>query len=490
MAKAEPEPARPTEFRDTPIPKSNNRKRGAQPNPVTENSHTFFQSLGNVHKDDWGTRYNLYIYRQEPIIDRTRAGEPKYIMQYAEPISEDRILADHGSGRYKLILNFRKPGADRGDEVDTGYISLLNMNYPPRIAPGEWVDDPRNRTWSWAKKTFPPEAPNPAMLATDPLKALEAVNRIRKDISEEMRPNDTAEERMLMMATILEKLSPRASSADEMMKNIAVLMHELRPPEDKLNAFLLQNYGEMLKEVLKSKEQQPERANGLAVIKEVVTGFKDLIPQVKELIPGLGEGTGAAVGRSRLNSWQEFTVAMGPYLSAVLAPLAQVVASRIQNAPMMPPGASYQLPAPAQGNGAGAGAAAPGTMMPFLQMIANPMVNYAREMAPPDSYDPQECGEDFAAWVHEGFGANPLYNDAIAAARLMGPIGVIAAFKATPLWNDRGPTNSAPSLASLETQLFPFFNAFLNWTPPRPEQIEEDDNEPLVVRTASEAPAA
>jgi hypothetical protein len=474
MAKSEPMSAAEEHDRDTPLPKSNDRPRG-RPTPEqrareAEDSHNFFQTINKVHQDEWGSRYNLYVYRVEPVIDKTRSGEPKYVMCYAEPINEDRILAEHGSGRYKLILNFRKAGNDRGQEVDKGYISLLNMSFPPRIAPGEWVDDPRNKAWAWAKKHFPPD--NEPGTSTDPLKTLELFNKIRRDTAEELKPGESPENRMLTLATVLEKLSPKPHNPDETMKNMASVLAQLRPPEDKLSTFLLEQHTVLMKEFLKAKEAAPERPNAVTVIKELVSGARELIPQFRELVPGIVGGDGA-VSRSRLNGWQELTVALAPHVGPVLSLLVGKMLAPGQ------PGAPPALPA-------APGQPVNGTaMMPFLQMIANPMVNYAREMAPPDNFDPSQTGQDFASWVFEGFGSNPHYAEAIAAARLMGPVGLIAAFRNTPFWNDRGPTNQAPSLAMLEAQLTPFFSSFLSWVPATEEE-EEDSDAPLVLQTASE----
>lgn len=72
----------------------------------------------------------------------------------------------------------------------------------------------------------------------------------------------------------------------------------------------------------------------------------------------------------------------------------------------------------------------------------------------------------------------------------MGPIGIIAAFRSTPLWSDKGPQGNLPSLAELKPKLPAFFTAFLNWTPPEldDETEEQDDTgEPSVVSTYSEA---
>ena len=146
-----------------PEPKSKGRAPKNQP----EGGPTFWQKVAQVAKADWGPRANIYLYRVEPVIDRRRVGSQTYITKYAEPISEDRILADHGSGRYKLMLNFRKPGAEQGDEVDSLYLDLLNLQFPPKIPPGEWVDDPNNKKWAWAKQSMGKDAPQSAEIRPD-----------------------------------------------------------------------------------------------------------------------------------------------------------------------------------------------------------------------------------------------------------------------------------------------------------------------------------
>src|ERR1035437_7585278 len=111
----------------------------AKPNgqPKTPKVPTFIQTMNSVPKGDWGPRANIYLYRVEPVIDRTRSGDSKFVNVYAEPVSEDRVMADYGSGRYKLILNFRKPGAETGDVIDSTYMDILNMKYPPKTPLGK-----------------------------------------------------------------------------------------------------------------------------------------------------------------------------------------------------------------------------------------------------------------------------------------------------------------------------------------------------------------
>src|SRR5208283_4215532 len=95
-----------------------------EPPPVI-NSETgqtvlpFFKRLQKIAKEDWGPRYTLYLYRKEPITDRLRSGDFKYLRVYSEPITEDQIMVEFGSGKYKGTLNCKKPGEELGDEQDS-----------------------------------------------------------------------------------------------------------------------------------------------------------------------------------------------------------------------------------------------------------------------------------------------------------------------------------------------------------------------------------
>ena len=436
---------------------------------------TFWQKVAAVARADWGPRANIYLYRVEPVIDRRRQGSQTYITKYAEPISEDRILADHGSGRYKLMLNFRKPGAEQGDEVDSLYLDLLNLQFPPKIPPGEWVDDPNNKKWAWAKQSFGKDAPQNGT-GSSLVEALDVLNDIQ----------DSTTKRVLSQIQ-----QPQSSTADEFVK-IAKVLDTVRPPQpaaapdNTLQVFMQSELASIRAQVDKSREReitlmekliaastkQPEAANGLGMVKELVGGLKELLPSVKDLFPGLAESGG---GRSRLGAWQELAVAIAPHAAQIISPFSQLLAQglmmRMANgAQVQPnPGQSPQLPAGPAVN------AGPATMMPFLQMIAMPMLNYVRPIGPPHNQDPEEWGENFGSWVFDGFGPHPTYKQAMAAAHAMGPIGIIAAFRSTPLWMDKGPQNNLPSLQELEPRLMPFFQAFLNWKPEEDTPDSEDE---------------
>ena len=218
--------------------------------PLSKNL-TFYQTMNKIAKADWGPRANIYLYRVEPVIDRTRSGDTKFVNTYAEPVNEDRIMADYGSGRYKLMLNFRKAGADLGDLLDSVYMDILNMKYPPKIPLGEWVDDPRNKKWAWAKEAMAPvaaPAPNSSGLEAV-VDVMRATSEMRRDIREEMQastpltppappampdPFDTAKKIMdmrgndPMIAALMQRLDAADKAAEKSRDREFELLRELR----------------------------------------------------------------------------------------------------------------------------------------------------------------------------------------------------------------------------------------------------------------------
>lgn len=445
--------------------------------PDVPKSVTFMQRVANIPAADWGTRAKITVYRLAPLMNALIGSEKRYIKIYTQPpVNEERIKQDCGSGRYRLYLNFKAP-AENEKELDSVEIDILDLNFPPRVPKGSWIDDPRNAEWAWAKEAYDKqnqpaqpqaqpqqpsvyEAVNDALdLAErlngekgDPVKAtLETIKGV-KDLFPAPPPSNQNEAMLGMLSTFMkEQLAASRAETQE-------LRAELRSMRDTRT----NNGGE----------------NGISVIKTVVDGLKDLVPSIKEIVPGLGD-------RSKLGAWQELAVAVTPHVTQVVSPFANVFAQilmmKMQAAPQ-PTNGMAGVPNPVQPHNPAALPAAPQNgaaplMMPFLQMLAMPMLNYVRPMGPPHNVDPTELGNDFGSWVFDGFGSNPQYEQAMTAARSMGPIGIIAAFRSTPIWGDKGPQGILPSLAELEAKLPAFFTAFLGWNPESADRESDDEPE-------------
>src|ERR1017187_7874042 len=123
---------KPGDSPDTPpIPGETEPVIPAAPAPtgrIRKDGAPFFDSLRKIALGDWGSRYYLYLYRLEPVIDRLRSGETKYVMRYSEPVDEQKLMIEHGSGRYRLNLVGLKPatGANDGTEIGRYECDILN----------------------------------------------------------------------------------------------------------------------------------------------------------------------------------------------------------------------------------------------------------------------------------------------------------------------------------------------------------------------------
>jgi hypothetical protein len=436
----------------------------AEKKPEPPRLPSFYQTMNKIQKVDWGARATIYLYRVEPIIDRTRSGECKYIMTYAEPISEDRIMADCGSGRYKLILNFRKPGAEQGDTMDTTYMDLLNMKFPPKIPIGEWVDDPRNKKWAWAKEaTAPPPAPPPATGVETFVDVLRAAGEIRKEIREEMAPPSvngekseqvdpwSAAEKILQMRSDNPMVTILMGQMDAMQK----AAEAQREREFKAAEAARQREYDLQKEL--RQQSTPAPAKGLVEQIVELAGVAEKLGPLKALF---GNGTAsAAEGTTR-------AAKMGTleFLSDVIpkmfeSPLAHAVAQKIVTS------TENQNPAPTMQQGA------PPPRVNGNAPSSDPFERFIGDVVTPvmlDYFKAEMGGDDFADWLYSGFPANFKRLQQFTHPGIPGLVGapaIVTAYKNTPrIW---------PLLAAHEARFIEFVNAFCNWKPDTEEDFQD-----------------
>jgi hypothetical protein len=117
--------------------------------PIAMQPGEWYERLAEPSAEEW-RHMVLYLFRKTPITDRKRAGLPVNIQQYTEPIDPNRVLLDHGSGGYRLDWH-QIDEHGKYHRLACFTFDLMNPNFPPKIPPGHWVDDPRNADWQWAK---------------------------------------------------------------------------------------------------------------------------------------------------------------------------------------------------------------------------------------------------------------------------------------------------------------------------------------------------
>jgi hypothetical protein len=261
---------------------------------------------------DWGTRASVVLYRLEPMIDALRSGEVRYIAKYLTPVDQEKIKHEHGSGRYRLYLSYKAAGEREGKELDSTEFDILDPTFPPVIPYGQWVDDPKNKKWAWAKEAMEKKMiaeKQQAQAASQPqgmkpAEVLDLVNQITENVRKQYQPEQKPQNNQPTVVDIVEtasKLAERMATAapapgpniEELLKPMREDLRYYRERADKSQEKLL--------EAIAAKSNGP---SGLDSIRELLKGVKEFLPDIKGLIaPALEEGVTA---RSRMSGEQEF----------------------------------------------------------------------------------------------------------------------------------------------------------------------------------------
>ncbi len=137
-------------------PRKDGQPAGTVQEPPVQQGEDLLLLLPAISPEEWQHR-QLYLYRLYPITDRRGAGQPVYLCKYSETVDKDRIKRDYGSGIYKLELLLTLPN-ERGKKLAAAMFQIVDMDFPPKVPAGEWVDDPRNADWQWCRPRLGPQA--------------------------------------------------------------------------------------------------------------------------------------------------------------------------------------------------------------------------------------------------------------------------------------------------------------------------------------------
>jgi hypothetical protein len=144
-----------------------------------------------------------------------------------------------------------------------------------------------------------------------------------------------------------------------------------------------------------------------------------------------------------MNGWQEFlqpvlteiTRSLAPAIPAIAQGWAMSQARHAQTNGGPPPTAAISAPAMNPAAAMPAATNDPRQMVTqFLDEIWRPMRNHLSMVRPPHNEDPTETGKEFAAWVYDGYSADPRYDTAVNAARMAGIGLVVDLYRQSPYW--------------------------------------------------------
>lgn len=353
-----PEPEQPEEkedpetvFQETAGQQQIDSRRGR--GHFKEAAAGFFARLSEYPKDDW-EKLLLYIYRMAPITDRRASGEPvNYIAKLSEPIDEDYVLREPnwgGSGKYRVRLNKLLPDG-KNTPIDVVEFVVENKKYPPQVPPGEWVDDPRNKRWAWAKTYYDGknEAANqpPAPPPTQGPSLGEIVTAV-KTMSEMTRANQppaVAKEESPFEKIDIVGLIEKTHSANDPVKmlsgfkDLADILKPAAPTVDPVTVAL--RIVEALKPAAAAAPLDP-----IAQLNQYATMAKTM----KEAF-GPGEVETEAIKQSRMTGTQEFiaelTRAFAPGVNEMFKVLGGFASIRMAQAQKPPANATPRATGPA-----------------------------------------------------------------------------------------------------------------------------------------------
>lgn len=432
----------------------------------------FFQKVAAIAKEDWGTRAYIYVYCYEPICNLKAGGENKYLVRLSQPVLDEQFLmVDYGSGIYNLKLVKRKPENSDNEMLDQLTVEIYNPKYPPKIPPTVWMNDPRNERWrALLPKEEPPAPPTPLGTITQ---AFETFTNMQDKMQARLNPAPAASPaipvtqnpasdpidtglRIAQMFMQMKTDNPMVDVLKEQMKAMGEAQEKARERE----AALQHELRELI--LARSKGGEAEKKSG---IKELIGELKEVLPAVKDLFPQAAE----AVRGGRTNGW-DILREVAPDVAKGLFGFITVLANRMP-AQAPPPAAPLgQLPAaPPHPSPSATGAPPPAGQQPQQQPAPGPPQNVPKFvvfLSQPiafqgfmryfEQYKKEEAsGSDFAQWVFDGAGAEPLKE-----ARAMGSANIMQLLKQSPAWM---------MLATDEGKLGEFIDQALAWAPPEDE---------------------
>jgi hypothetical protein len=434
-------------------------KAEAGKKPSGPQPKTFFARVAEIRREEWGKRAWIYVYCLEPICNLKMSGESKYLVKSSEPIlDEDSIMHDYGSGKYRLMLVYRKPGTDQSDQVDQTEIEIYNPKYPSKIPVSAWLNDSRNDRWA----ALMPKPAAEKTGQTDLLETLQTFNQIRNDLKEEVKPAPASDDigKFTGMVNAVASILPKpATTTDNKMLETVVSLLQSQIAASNLEAQQLRT--QVFQMITDRKNEKPETSS-LDVVKSFINEADTLIPKLKGLFSSATDGVSSVVRRKW---WEELLIQAVPPVIQGATPLMQAMAARAlaprqtngtppavaPSTALVPTGAA----APAAALSANDQAA--GRLTGFLMANLRPLQMHFDDFLAGKTDEDGELldGSEFAYWIWQYHGEAPLKD-----AMLLGTGQILALFRATPYW---------AAIAPHEEKLTEFINQVLRFEPPPPE---------------------
>lgn len=425
-------------------------KPGPRPKGFIDDEPTILDRLSAL--DSWEGVW-AYVYRIQPYSNRLIGGNRKiHVRRYDAAFDVQTLMEEAGSGVYQIHATRLVPTTGKRPMFDSGEIRILNQNYPPKIPPGEWVDDPRNKEWAWAKQAIfaneqKKEEPAPK---SDPLVDIlrDQIAAQRQEMSElraAMNAKDPSEQTLL--AAMAQRLMQPPPPPPDPMASLAAAVQLLKtmqtPPAEPKESPL-----EKLAVQLLTEKLTKEPASDL-------DRFFDLKKKWDEANPPARAGK-----KDALDHVAEIVEAAAPMVAPFMAPLGHALAIKMTGMPQQPtPPMPPQQPQMPPQQIATPSPQPPTPAAPRPQAVPDKPTVAAFSRAVLEHLQKDWSGLDLGDWYLKKYGPQEFED-----IRRQGKEEVIAMLK-----------SEAASWAPLEpfhnrAKLDPLIEEFLDWEPEAPEQ--------------------
>ena len=451
---ASPGGAAPTQNRMPPRHRGR-PKAGTDRVPMIE---SFWRKIESIASEDWGTRANIAVYRDRPVLDKARPGNPKKIGKFGFKITEEWLKENHGSGSYRCYLTFKEPQADER-EIDTIAVHIFDPKYPPNVPYEMFVVCPENTDWEWCrpllkKAHFGPEQAAPGNATHDVLETFRTFNEIQDTLAARVQQPAAAPQ---------PPAAPIQSAADSLTQGLAMVQQIMSMKADNPMVDMMKDEMKGMREEMRAEREEnrklqaeirqaanakPAEKSGMDVLRETIKTVKEeLLPSVKELLPQITEGA----TRSRMGSWQEFFVAMAPTVKDLVTPMFNRMAmggmGTLAAAPQLNPGTPAAPPNQA-----------PHMELEFLKAYAPALLSYLAD---------GETGGSFADYIFTGCGSDWNGVQWLILKQTIGTANLVDLFKRSPYGTKIEAVVGEPTDTPVakEAKFRAFIEQFVAWQP-------------------------
>lgn len=463
---------------------------GAAPIPtvIPDTQTDFWEVVGSFSTDEWGKTLSMYLYRFGPKIDRNQTGQRHYVQKFSTPVYPEDIMRSKygGSGDYYLTLNRYDPITGKTPKLRDHSFRIMNTEFPPRIMPGDWQNDPANSDWLWAK---------PALLRMQ--KEFEAQQAIEAGLPVPGAPAAAAagpvSDTFNLVMSVLDRVLPEGRR-DEVAEQVKDLIRERdhgRRGDDPasivtaiVGAITTLNAGkgdnnELLIEMRKEAAEERRFSRELLMKMNEPKAHKSVVAELKELL-ALKDSFGALLGRGNGKAagtdWGEVALRTADKLFGVAPAIVQAFALGKMGVRKPPTAAPATAATPAQVTaGEPAATDAPATQEEIDQMIgaiSNQFAEMFDEITPflVQYFERGLSGMSFREFFKQEYGARTY-----TYLKQMAPETITAVIERR---KTEAPENLRPALVRLKPpeKVLAFVGEFLS-DATAPE--DEDDDEAL-----------